>query len=332
MLGLLFVIGAITTIILILALRPFLVRYASARPNARSSHSSPTPQGGGIAVLGAVVVVVAATTALAQDFVNDPGRLSILLASVTGLAIVGAVDDIRPLDALPRIVLQVATTVIVVAALPTNLQIVPALPWWFERTCLVVGFVWFINLVNFMDGIDWMTVAEVVPLTVGLAGFGVMGLLPQEATFVAATLAGALVGFAPFNRPVAKLFLGDVGSLPIGLILSWMLCLLAGKSGIAAAILLPLYYLADATITLLRRIVQGEPITQAHRDHFYQRAVDGGYSVYQVAGTVFVLNVVLVVLAALSIRYGAAGQQIALLAIGMALVGTVLWKFSSAKY
>src|SRR5215470_4935 len=104
MLGLLFVIAAITTIILILALRPFLVRYASARPNARSSHSSPTPQG------GAIVVAVAATTALAQDFVNDPGRLSILLASATGLAIVGAVDDIRPLDALPRIVLQLATT------------------------------------------------------------------------------------------------------------------------------------------------------------------------------------------------------------------------------
>jgi UDP-N-acetylmuramyl pentapeptide phosphotransferase/UDP-N-acetylglucosamine-1-phosphate transferase len=68
-----------------------------------------------------------------------------------------------------------------------------------------------------MDGIDWMTVAEVVPLTVGLIVFGLAGLLPHDATLVAAALTGAIIGFAPFNRPVAKLFLGDVGSLPIGL-------------------------------------------------------------------------------------------------------------------
>ena len=114
------------------------------------------------------------------------------------------------------------------------------------------------NLVNFMDGIDWMTVAEVVPLTVGTHHFRIDGCTSREATLVALTLCGAMIGFAPFNRPVAQLFLGDVGSLPIGLLLGWLLILLAGGGHFAAALLLPLYYLADATITLLRRLVEGE--------------------------------------------------------------------------
>ena len=93
---------------------------------------------------------------------------------------------------------------------------------------------------------------------------------------VAVALCGAMLGFAPFNKPVAKIFLGDVGSLPIGLLLFWLLLLLAGSGHLAAAMLLPLYYLADTTITLLRRLIAGEPVTQAHRKHFYQRALDGG--------------------------------------------------------
>src|SRR5262249_55000318 len=148
---------------------------------------------------------------------------------------------------------------------------------------------------------DWMTVVEVVPVTIGLAFFGLMGALPPSATLVAIGLSGALIGFAPFNRPVAQLFLGDVGSLPIGLLLGWMLVLLAAHSYVVAALLLPLYYLADATITLLRRLASGEPIMEAHRHHFYQRAFDGGLSVYQIVGQVFSVNVILVGLAAATI-------------------------------
>ena len=94
----------------------------------------------------------------------------------------------------------------------------------------------------------------------------------------ALALLGALIGFAPFNRPVARLFLGDVGSLPLGLVAGWLLALLADKGHLAAALLLPLYYLADATITLLRRLARGERVWQAHRTHFYQRATDNGFT------------------------------------------------------
>ncbi len=130
------------------------------------------------------------------------------------------------------------------------------------------------NLVNFMDGIDWMTVAEVVPLTATVALLGLSGTIPSSSTILAFALLGATLGFAPFNKPVAKLFLGDVGSLPIGLLLGWLLLRLAGAGEIVAALLLPLYYVADASFTLVRRIAAGEPFWQAHRSHFYQRAGD----------------------------------------------------------
>jgi UDP-N-acetylmuramyl pentapeptide phosphotransferase/UDP-N-acetylglucosamine-1-phosphate transferase len=193
-----------------------------------------------------------------------------------------------------------------------------------------VGGVWFVNAVNFMDGIDWMTIVEVVPATAALALFGLTGALPAEATMVACALCGAAIGFAPFNRPVATLFLGDVGSLPIGLLLTWLLALLAGHGNLTAALLLPLYYLADATTTLLRRFVSGQPITQAHRSHFYQRALDGGMSVYQIVGRVFGLNVLLVGLAALTLKTSFPAVHGGAVAAGIVLVGLTLFGFDRA--
>ena len=80
-----------------------------------------------------------------------------------------------------------------------------------------------------MDGIDWMTVAEFVPIAVGLALIGLLGALPMHGIVVALALCGGLIGFAPFNRPVARIFLGDVGSLPIGLLFAWLLVLVGGQ-------------------------------------------------------------------------------------------------------
>ncbi len=147
-------------------------------------------------------------------------------------------------------------------------------------------------------------------------------------TLVAAALCGAMIGFAPFNRPVAKIFLGDVGSLPIGLLLGWCLLRLAHDRQFAAALLLPLYYLSDATVTLLRRMARREPFWAAHRSHFYQRATDNGYSVLQVVGEVFALNVVLAILAVASIKLDSATADVLLLLAGAAAVALVLHRFS----
>jgi UDP-N-acetylmuramyl pentapeptide phosphotransferase/UDP-N-acetylglucosamine-1-phosphate transferase len=144
-------------------------------------------------------------------------------------------------------------------------------------------------------------------------------------------LLGALIGFAPFNRPVARLFLGDVGSLPLGLIAGWLLALLANKGHLAAAILLPLYYLMDATITLFRRLARGERVWQAHRSHFYQRATDNGFTVRQVVAQVFAVNIVLVGLAALCVRINTASAELAAIGTGSVIVGWLLMRFSRKR-
>jgi UDP-N-acetylmuramyl pentapeptide phosphotransferase/UDP-N-acetylglucosamine-1-phosphate transferase len=196
---------------------------------------------------------------------------------------------------------------------------------------LVVGGLWFVNLVNFMDGLDWMTVAEVVPVSAALALVGAFGRLPSTATIISLALGGAMIGFAYFNRPVAKLFLGDVGSLPIGLLLGWLLVQLAGRGALAAAILLPLYYLADATITLVRRLIAREKVWQAHRSHFYQRATDRGFSVSQVVAHIFAVNVALAVLALVTLAAPGLLNDVAALLCGAALVGWLLLAFARGK-
>jgi UDP-N-acetylmuramyl pentapeptide phosphotransferase/UDP-N-acetylglucosamine-1-phosphate transferase len=148
---------------------------------------------------------------------------------------------------------------------------------------------------------------------------------------VAAALCGALLGFAPFNRPVARLFLGDVGSLPIGLLVGWMLLQLAGTGALAAALLLPLYYLMDATITLLRRLGRRERVWEAHRGHFYQKATDNGFSALAVSAHVFWLNLALTGLAAATLVWRSGAAQIAALGLGVVLVSLVLRRFSQAR-
>ncbi len=324
---LIFVAAAVMCFGLLLALMPLLARYALAKPNARSSHKVPTPQGGGIAVIAAVIVVVAATAVFLGTQLENPLNLSVVMLAAAGLAAVGAIDDLRPMEAVPRLLLQTAASIAVVATLPPEMSVVPIVPWWLDRTIMVVGGVWLVNVVNFMDGIDWMTVAEIVPVTAALAVFGLIGALPLSATIMAVALCGAVVGFAPLNRPIARLFLGDVGSLPIGLVLAWMLVLLAGRGHLAAAILLPLYYLADTTTTLLHRLAKGEQITQAHRSHFYQQALDNGFSVYEIVGRVFLLNVLLAALAFLSVAERSLKMEMTGLVAGIVLVGILLWHF-----
>jgi UDP-N-acetylmuramyl pentapeptide phosphotransferase/UDP-N-acetylglucosamine-1-phosphate transferase len=317
---------------LLVLLRPVLIRYALARPNARSSHSVPTPQGGGIAVLTAAVLV--ATVALAAAGQLDGQRT--VWTGVAGAAIllagVGAVDDIRPLPEIVRFLSQALAVVIVVALTAGNARVLPgAVPLWLELSLAVIAGLWFVNLVNFMDGIDWITVAEMVPIAAALALFGVAGLAPAELTLPAAALLGALLGFAPFNKPVARLFLGDVGSLPIGLLVGWMLYVLAAEGGLAAALILPLYYLADATITLLRRLGRGERIWEAHRTHFYQQATGNGFSAMDVAVHVFGSNLVLATLAAATLLWPILTVQIGALVAAAGLVFILLMRFATPR-
>jgi UDP-N-acetylmuramyl pentapeptide phosphotransferase/UDP-N-acetylglucosamine-1-phosphate transferase len=315
--------AAVICAALIVLLHPLLLRYALARPNARSSHVLPTPQGAGIAVIAATLSIT--SLCVLWTGLTVP---SVLFAATAFLALLGLLDDVKPIAVLPRLLLQASAVGAVLLTAPPDLRIAPTCPLVVERALLFIAGVWFVNLVNFMDGLDLMTVAESVPITGALIAMGWFGLYPPLPALVAAALCGAMLGFAPFNRPLAKVFLGDVGSLPIGLLLGWCLLQLAWHGQVVAALLLPLYYIGDATLTLLRRMSRGEAFWVAHRSHFYQRATDNGFKVIEVVGHVVLVNIALAMMAMASTTLTSTSARGFLLFIGASLVSLMLYRFS----
>jgi UDP-N-acetylmuramyl pentapeptide phosphotransferase/UDP-N-acetylglucosamine-1-phosphate transferase len=136
-------------------------------------------------------------------------------------------------------------------------------------------------------------------------------------------LLGAMLGFAAFNRHPAQVFLGDAGSLPIGLLLAFMLIMVASADKVAA-LLLALYTLADSTITLLRRAFDREPLFTPHRRHFYQLAVIGGLTPPQVTARIFLLGLLLALLAILAVLMYSAFADLLIFGLGAAATGLLL--------
>jgi UDP-N-acetylmuramyl pentapeptide phosphotransferase/UDP-N-acetylglucosamine-1-phosphate transferase len=183
---------------------------------------------------------------------------------------------------------------------------------------------WFINLTNFMDGVDLMSVAQFVPALTTLYWLtaGLVGPAPWIGLLCLST-AGALLGFAMLNKPPARLFLGDSGSLPLGLLGATAALVAAAAHGPVVALLPFLYYVADATLTLARRVLASEKFWQAHREHFYQRATRRGLSTWRVIARVAACNIVLCAIAVL-IAGRAPAAQLAGLAVGAAAVALLM--------
>ncbi|SMH57903.1 MraY family glycosyltransferase [Azospirillum agricola] len=273
-------------------------------PNDRSSHSIPTPRGGGwgvmLTLLPAWVAVGAAT--------GDLRRALPVLAGIAALMAVSWMDDRRGLGSAPRFLIQIAAVAGGLAALPGDgLVFQGLLPAWADRLVAAVGWLWFVNLFNFMDGIDGLAGGETATIGGGLALVaaltGPAALNPALGLYGLAA-AGAALGFLMWNWHPAKLFMGDVGSVPLGFALGWLLLGTAAAGFWPAALLIPAYFLTDATLTLLRRLAEGKKVWQAHREHFYQKATQRGRSHAQVVRLVLALNGVLVALAAASLSLG----------------------------
>ncbi|KVQ25872.1 MraY family glycosyltransferase [Burkholderia ubonensis] len=253
---------ASTTILRVLLATGLAWRLATDIPNNRSLHTLPTPRVGG---WGIVPVCVIALSWFA------PGMWPIIVAAA-GLAVLSQVDDRRGLPARVRFAAHLAAVAALVIAYPA------AAPWWLLAG---VGFmmVWLINLYNFMDGADGLAGG------MALFGFGAyavaaLGGVHPSPDLVAggAAIAGAALGFLLLNFHPARLFLGDAGSIPLGFMAGAL-----GYWGWRDAIW-PLWFpamvfspfIADASVTLLRRLLRGEKFWQAHREHYYQRMVRSG--------------------------------------------------------
>jgi UDP-N-acetylmuramyl pentapeptide phosphotransferase/UDP-N-acetylglucosamine-1-phosphate transferase len=313
----------------IAAVIPWLKRLAVAKPNQRSSHTVPTPQGGGIVIVPVALLI--AWLALALGAGAPRGGLVYVAtvgAAALGLTVIGFLDDMRSLGVLPRLAAQAIAVGCAVLLLPGDMRALPAIvPLPIERVLEVGALLWFVNLTNFMDGIDLISVVETVAIALGIVILAVVGAIPPAYGYVALALAGAVLGFAPWNMPRASLFLGDAGSLAIGLLLGTLLIHLAALGHAAAALILPLYYLADATITLMRRLLRGARVWEAHREHFYQQATVNGFSVPEIVACISTLNAVLIALTVTSTIGDHLWAGAALL-LAAAAVAFMLWVFA----
>ena len=268
-------------------------------PNERSSHASPTPRGGGIAVI-AVLVVAAMVIGLMAGSAAPSGLWRVLGAAAV-LACLSWLDDLRDLGAQLRLAVQITAEALGLSSLAEHRFVFQGLlPFWGDRIVAGLLWLWFVNLFNFMDGIDGIAGAETVAIGLGLFLLVLVGVLPPPLGLIALAGVGAALGFLWWNWQPARVFLGDVGSVPLGYLLGWLLITAAAAGAWAAALLLPAYYLADATVTLMRRAMRGAAVWRAHREHFYQRAVQGGFSHAQTVRLIAAANAPLVGLAVIA--------------------------------
>ena len=262
-------------------------------PNPRSSHTRPTPRGGGLAVVATILI---AWLMIWSVFETPSVLLIVLLAA--GLAALSWLDDLKGLPVAIRLLAHAVAVVIALAALPSDgLVFQGLLPVILDRAATALIWLWFVNLYNFMDGIDGIAGVETVAIGAGVFAVAVASGLGGDHAALGLGLAGATLGFLVWNWHPARIFLGDVGSVPLGFLTAWLLFSLAAAGIWLPALLLPLYFLADATLTLARRLFGGESIWQAHAGHFYQIAARRLASHARVAGAVAATNAVLIIAA-----------------------------------
>ena len=261
------------------------------RPDPRRSHALPTPRGGGLAIFAGLCVAVLLTMQAGQAW-----GVMVLMLALTGL---GWLDDRHDLSVPWRLLAQllIAAGLVLWIGAPTAIQLGPM---WVESTLLwgilaVVAVIWLINLHNFMDGSDGL--AALQGLWSGLAfalAFGLNQAWLEMA--LALSLAGACLGFLYWNRPPARIFMGDTGSLLLG---GWIagLALTGAASGMFSVwlgLIICSLFVVDATATLLRRMLVGERWYTPHRSHAYQRLIVSGWTHGRVLTLYGLVNILIV--------------------------------------
>ncbi len=257
------------------ALRLARRRSILAHPNERSSHSAPTPSGGGLG-LGLTAVLGLALAGLATEYMGGERALLWAALPVALACWVGWRDDVRPLPPLAKLAVLTVAAGTLVALRRFDAVEIPGLgSVGFGVLTLPLMLFWlagFTNAFNFMDGID-----GIAGLTAAVSGlvYAASGMASDVSAVVAlgVIIAGSAVGFLPWNFPRARIFMGDAGSLVLGLLLAFTAVVadVAGSLSFPASVLLLGPFIFDTSITLVRRAIRGERVWRAHREHLYQR-------------------------------------------------------------
>lgn len=240
-------------------------------PNERSSHAEPTPRGGGLAI---VLAFLGATLWLWQSGGVTGGLAAALVLGGGLVAATGFLDDRRSLPATPRLAAQIAAAALGLALIG-GVETLPVGSWqWTPGAAgwaiALVGLVWLVNLTNFMDGIDGLVGSHTVFVAGAGAGLCWLCGAPAEAVLLLMLMAATL-GFLVFNWPPASIFMGDVASGFLGLVLGFIAIETAPEINLWAWGILLAPFMADATVTRAVRIARYGDWLGAHRAHVYQR-------------------------------------------------------------
>lgn len=304
------------------AMIPWLAKKgAVATENERTMHEGVVPKGGGLPLL---LSTLAALTALTPV-------ITLPLPVVAGAAVLAFVswrDDLKPVAAPVRFAAHIAAAALFVFTLPDDARVFQGLlPFALDRVVTVIALGWMINLFNFMDGINGIAGAEVAAIAAGYLIIAVTTVPSLSYPLIAAAVLGATLGFLVWNfRAKAVVFLGDVGSVPLGFLMGVLAIDLAVKGHWAAALILPAVFVADAKITLWTRLIQGEKPWQAHKTHFYQRAAAALETHLAVVWRVIAADALLIAMALWSLT----SPWLALSAAA-AVVAGLLWHFDRAR-
>ncbi len=294
-------------------------------PGQRRSHSLPTPRGGGVAI---VICVAMALPWVSWDEWVVPSVLGVTLLAVAG---VGWLDDHRPQPVVRRLLVHIAAATGLAWALPMP-HLLPWGTWWMPLVIAVCA-VWLvacINAWNFMDGSNGLLASQCLWLGAALAMIGLVGdeaSKPGPWIMVAWTMAGACMGFLPFNFPRARIFLGDVGSGALGLIcgvLIWV-AVASAPEHFWVWVVLPSALLVDASLTLASRVVSGRRWYTAHREHLYQWLIRSGRGHAQVALLYMAWNLVVVLPVLVVMK--AWPEHSMMLALSVLVLASGIWWF-----
>ncbi|MCC8416958.1 MAG: glycosyltransferase family 4 protein [Rickettsia endosymbiont of Bryobia graminum] len=299
-------------------------------PDQRRAHNKVTPRGGGLAIV--IMVIMAASIYeyfLATSSIGTVRILGILLV----ISMVSFLDDLIHIPVVVRLITHVICSVaVVILFLSPALLFHNELPPYLDVIVSIVGLTAFLNIYNFLDGIDGITCSESIHLSITIL---ILCYLKSDIIMHAnliiilnVIILGSSIGFLLFNWQPAKIFLGDIGSISLGFLLGFSLLLISASSAhlFVASVIASLYYLADGGLTILIRLINREKIWQPHLKHFFQKAVQKRKTHRQVVSRIALCNLLLMVFSITSLYFPVISIILAILTVMITIINFAINK------